>query len=277
MAGVAWRAVACLAAATLVACGDDDQPSVASLVDIPETVAIGRMPEPPSHAATLPAPPPPPTTAPTSSATTAPADAGEVVDGALGESASGSRLILIGDSILASAAPRNDGLLCDALALFGWQVAIEAEPDADVDFATEVLDAALDVEGEPDWNAVGLAFGTRVDGTDEAALAAFTEDLDAVIERVSPRPTILFTLVDADEGRAAVNEVIRSRGDANPNVLVVEFADAGADGVDVVDRAGLQLTDDGMKRFSVRTAAAVGKAPGDSEGECLPSEFVDDT
>jgi hypothetical protein len=32
-----------------------------------------------------------------------------------------------------------------------------------------------------------------------------------------------------------------------------------------------------MKRFSVRTAAAVGKAPGDSQGECLPSEFGDDS
>ena len=35
------------------------------------------------------------------------------------------------------------------------------------------------------------------------------------------------------------------------------------------------LTDDGMKRFSIRTAAAVGDAPGDEEGACLPSQYQD--
>ena len=32
-----------------------------------------------------------------------------------------------------------------------------------------------------------------------------------------------------------------------------------------------------MKRFSIRTAAAFGKAPGDDDGTCLPSDYVDDT
>ena len=86
------------ATVTLVACGGDDEPTVASLVDIPETVAIGRMPEPLSDVATLPTPPPPPTTAPTSSSTTQPnGPTGEVVEGALGESVQGRRVILIGD------------------------------------------------------------------------------------------------------------------------------------------------------------------------------------
>jgi hypothetical protein len=265
-------------ALALVACGGDDEPTVASLVDIPETVAIGQMPEPLSGVATLPTPPPPPTTTPNSSSTTQPGGpSGELVEGALGESVQGRRVILIGDSILASAAPRHDGLLCDALALFGWQAEIDAEPGRDVDFAFDVLDARLEVEGELDWDAVAFSFGSGVDGTDEGELAAFTEDLDAIIERVSPRPTILFTLVEVDDGRAAVNDIIRSRRDAHPNVVVVEFADAGSDGVDVVDPAGLELTDDGMKRFSVRTAAAIGKAPGAGDGECLPSDFIDDS
>jgi hypothetical protein len=266
------------AVVALVACGNDDAPTTASLLDIPDTVAIGEMPEPPSDVATLPTPPPPPTTTPTSTSTTAADGAsGDVAEGALGESVQGRRILLIGDAILASAAPRNDGLLCDALALFGWQAEIDAEPGRDVDFAFEVLDARLEVEGELDWDAVALSFGSRVDGRDQAELAAFTEDLEAVIDRVAPRPTILFTLVEVDDSMAAVNEVIRSRSDAHPNVIVVDFADAGDDGVEVVDATGRALTDDGMKRFSVRTAAAVGKAPGDSQGECLPSEFGDDS
>jgi hypothetical protein len=58
-------------------------------------------------------------------------------------------------------------------------------------------------------------------------------------------------------------------------VLVVDFADAGGDGVPIVDDSGRALTDDGMKRFSIRTAAAAGEAPGGGEGTCLPSEYGD--
>ena len=50
-------------------------------------------------------------------------------------------VLMIGDSILASAAPRNSDRLCDALSLFGWDVEIDAEPGHDPSFVTEVLDA----------------------------------------------------------------------------------------------------------------------------------------
>ncbi len=45
-------------------CGDDGEQVSPTLLDVPETVAIGVLPDPPTDAPTLPSPPPPPTTAP---------------------------------------------------------------------------------------------------------------------------------------------------------------------------------------------------------------------
>ena len=43
----------------LAACGDDDVTTAPSLIDVPETVAMGVLPQPASGALTLPPPPPP--------------------------------------------------------------------------------------------------------------------------------------------------------------------------------------------------------------------------
>ena len=187
---------------------------------------------------------------------------------------------MVGDSILASAAPRNGGQLCDALQLFGWQVEIDALPDRGIDFASEVLDSRMPADSdEPDdWDIVGLSFGSDVDGSDAEAVAEFGTELGELVERIAPRPTLLYTLAEEDDddgSAAAVNEVIRAVPERHANVLVIEFADAGDDGVPVVDAAGRSLTDDGMKRFSIRTAAAVGDAPGEEDSACLPSEYQD--
>ena len=262
----------------IAACGDDDVSTLPSIVDVPETVAMGVLPEQLSDAATLPAPPPPPTTAPTvTTPTPASANPEGPIEGPIGELVDGNRILLVGDSILASAAPRNGGQLCDALVLFGWAAEIDAVSDRGIDFAAGVLDARLtdEEDQEDDWDVVALAFGSDVDGTDADAVAEFGTELGELVERVAPRPVLLYTLVDESEDRAAVNDVIRAQPQSHPNVLVIEFADAGDDGVPVVADSGRALTDDGMKRFSIRTAAAVGDAPGDDDGACLPSEYVD--
>jgi hypothetical protein len=264
--------------AVLTACGDDDATTLPSIVDVPETVAMGVLPQQLSDAPTLPAPPPPPTTAPTESATSTPAamNPDQPIEGPIGELVDGNRILLVGDSILASAAPRNEGELCDALVLFGWAAEIDAVDDRGIDFASGVLDERLTEAGQQDdWDVVAFAFGSDVDGTDADAVAAFGSELAALIERVAPRPVLLYTLVDVGADRAAVNDVIRQQPQSHQNALVIEFSDAGDDGVAVVDDSGRTLTDDGMKRFSIRTAAAVGDAPGDGEGACLPSDYDD--
>src|SRR5918994_4652347 len=95
----------------IAACGDDDVTTLPSVVDVPETVAMGVLPQQLSDASTLPAPPPPPTTAPTESATSTPAamNPDQPIEGPIGELVDGNRILLVGDSILASAAPRSEG------------------------------------------------------------------------------------------------------------------------------------------------------------------------
>jgi hypothetical protein len=263
--------------ATLAACaGDDNQAALPLPLDVPDTVAIGVLPDQPSDAATLPPPPPPPTTAPTATTTAAPAPIGPI-DGTIGEAVEGNRILLIGDSILAATTPRHDGLMCDALVLFGWKAEIDAESGRDIQFANEVLDDRLSGPNSDEWDAVALSFGSQVQGTDSKAVDRFEAALDAVIDRISPRPVALFTLADTGVSAEVVNDVIRSRRDTHPNVVIVEFADAGSDGVPVIDDTSRTLTDDGMKRLSIRTAAAVGKAQGDALGECLPSDYTNDS
>jgi hypothetical protein len=258
----------------LPACGDDDVTSSPTVVDVPETVAMGVLPQPLSNAATLPAPPPPPTTESAATTTSTPALPEEPIEAPVGALVDGNRMLLVGDSVLASAAPRNGGQLCDALVLFGWQAEIDAASDQGIDFGSTVLNERLSGgASKAHWDVVAFVFGSDVDATDTRAVDQFDTALGELIDRVSPRPVLLFTL--AGDDRAAVNAIIRAEPEAHPNALVVEFADAGDDGVPVVDDSGRTLTDDGMKRFSIRTAAAAGDAPGDGNGSCLPTQYLD--
>jgi hypothetical protein len=227
-----------------------------------------------SAAATLPPPPAPPTSAALTPSTSVAAEAIDD-DRPIGERVLGDRVLLIGDSVMASTAPRNDGLMCEALSLYGWDAEIDAEPGQPIEFADEVLDRQL--TDDSDWDVVVLSFGSQVDGTDPVALGAFERDLDALFVRLEPRPVLVFTLAEVSPGREQINAMIRARPRFHPNAVVLEFADAGADGVPLVEDDLLTLTDDGMKRLSIRTAAALGNAPDDADGACLPSDFIDDT
>ena len=55
----------------------------------------------------------------------------------IGSLVTGNRLLMIGDSITASAAKRYGDELCDALVPLGWQVEVDAEPSRFVDFGNE--------------------------------------------------------------------------------------------------------------------------------------------
>jgi hypothetical protein len=251
--------------------GGEDETVQPALIDVPETVAIGVLPAPLSDSPTLPAPPPPPTTTPASTSTTT-VVTGPIV-GPVADHVSGNRLLMIGDALLATATPRNDGLMCDAVTLFGWETEIDAEPGHDIGFAGDVLDERLEPDGEEPWDVVALMIGNELDGSDPAIASAFAEELDRLIERIAPRPVVIFTLPVADPGRSVLNDIINDRPNSYPNAVVIDFATKGGAADEVVDDTGLALTDDGNKRISVITAAALGKAPGGATGECLPSEY----
>ena len=61
----------------------------------------------------------------------------------VGEIVAGNRILIIGDSIMASTSSRYGGQMCDALVPLGWEVAVEAEPSRFIDFGNRVLDKVL--------------------------------------------------------------------------------------------------------------------------------------
>ena len=144
---------------TLPGCGASDAAPTTTPTGVPATVALGGLPGPLSGALK---PPAPPTTEPAATTSTAPPIPRIV--GTIGEAVDGPRVLVIGDSVMATIAPRNDGIACDVLPTFGWQVEIAAEPGRFVEFGEVVLDKLLRPESGDDWDAVAVMLGNQFDG-----------------------------------------------------------------------------------------------------------------
>lgn len=255
------------------ACGSGETSAPPRNFDVPETVALGQLPEPLSDTSSIPAPPttPPASVAPTTQAPRQP------VAGAIADAVVGYRVLLIGDTLLASTAPRNDGIMCDVLSDFGWTVEIAAEPGRFIEFGHEVLDERLlPTDGEP-WDVVALMFGNHFGGD----LDGFVRQLETMLQRLSPRPTIVYTLSEVNDDAVVINAFIRELPRSFPSVVVVDWAAATeARPIDLLDGDGPQLTEEGSGLLAQYTAAALGKTlRGElgQSGECLASLFVDDS
>jgi hypothetical protein len=250
----------------LVACGGDDTVT-STLPRVSETVPLGELPEPPTATGPQVTPPTiaPPTTVPEPEVVPITAPVGDVV--------SGNRVLLIGDTAMMSLTPRHDGIACDVLGDVGWQVGIEAELGRYVGFAEQVIDTLV-VDAGDDWDVVGLMFGHHLDTTPDE----FGEALDTQLDVLGDVPVLLYTRSEVDDDSAALNEIIRDRADARPNVLIVDWGQAVADEEDLtlVDDNGLP-TAEGMERIVLLTAAALGEPPTDADGECLDPLFTDDS
>lgn len=253
------------AAAAVGACSSGSSAPPAAVV-VPETVAIGGMPRPLSDTTmpTLPEVTPAPSTTTTTEPTREP------ISGPLADEVSGDRVLLIGDTALAATTPRAGGILCDVVTGFGWDVQIEAEPGRPIEFADEVLDALLD-EG---WDVVGLMFGHHVTVT----VTDFEQRLDALLDRLAPRPVILYTVAESGDVQVEVNRVIRERQRSRFNVVVVDWAEATDDEPDVLlEDGGPVPSEEGAGRLALFTAALLSRVPGDEPGACLESVFTDDS
>lgn len=233
-------------------------------IDVPETVAIGGLPRPLSGTtvASVPAP-----TAPSTTPTTTAAPVR--IDGPLAEAVGGRRLLLIGDTALAATTPRAGGIMCEVVSGFGWEVAVEAEPGRPLAFADEVLDAV----GE-DWDVVGLMFGHHVpDSVDD-----FERTLDELLDRLSARPVVLYTVAELGSEQRVVNEMLRARSRSRTNVVLLDWAEATAAEPDVLlDGGGPRPTEEGAGRLALFTAALLSRVPGDEPGACLDAVFTDDS
>lgn len=233
----------------------------------PGTIPLDGLPEP-LTSDTLPPVPPVPTTPDDAATSTVPAtgpaigtEPGDpaIEPGAVGELVAGRDVLVIGDSILASTAPRFGGLLCEVLnESFGWSVEIHAETGQAVEFGELVLDERLEPPGLEGFDAVVVMLGNNYRGNYDE----YTLQLEALLERLAPRPTVLYTLTETTPDHTRINEYIRWRSYFHPNVIVVDWAEYTAAEPDRLLAAdGLHPSDEGRGRLALFTAAALGPAP----------------
>lgn len=231
----------------------------------PGTLPLDGLPEPLTgvSAAPLPTRPTDTSVAPTTepgepTISTEPGDP-PIEPGAVGGLVDGNRLLLIGDSIMASTSERFGGVLCDVLNdSFGWSVEIHAETGRHIEFSDTVLRERLDPPGLAGFDAAAVMLGNNYRGNYDE----YTMRLEALIEQLEPMPTILYTLTERHPDHARINEFIRWRSYFHPNVIVIDWARYTGDEPDrLLAGDGLHLTDEGRGRLVMFTAAALGQAP----------------
>jgi len=191
----------------------------------------------------------------------------------IGEIADGNRILMIGDSILASTSSRYGNHMCNAVVPLGWHVAVEAEPSRFIDFGNRVLDKELsdDPDPEDDWNAAVVFLGSNY-GSDAFK---YEVELAKILDRLTPRPILLLTVTEYRANYVEVNEVVNRLGAERENVTVLDWKSISeTPGVLSGDR--LHPTDAGRRVLAESVAAALGPFP-DGIGECLRSTFRDDS
>lgn len=268
-----YTAVVLSGLSVVAGCGASEVATIATIEPVPETVELGAFPEPLTGVGVPEVATPTTETVATSApSTTAPRR--DPISGPLGDEVFGNRIILIGDTVIASTAPRFDGAMCDALEAFGWQTEIEAEVGRFVDFGLAVYDARVAPETGEEWDAVGIMFGNHFEGDAEQ----FENDLTELVTAVSPRPTIVYTVYENDTYQASLNEIIRQLPRFFPNVVIVDWAQIVAADPDVlVADTPSDLSDEGRGRLALFTAAALGQAPSGEPPGCVESVFTDDS
>jgi len=186
----------------------------------------------------------------------------------IGTLVAGNKLLMIGDSITASAAKRYGGEWCNTLVPLGWQVEVDAEPSRFVDFGNDVLDKRLSAK----WDAAYVFLGSNYLGDQEA----YRKQLEKIVQRLSPMPVLLLTVTLFDDSRQQVNDAITLVSAEFPNVRVLDWGSiAAADATTILRGDGLHLTDQGRAVLASTVAGEMGKAPTEP-GKCLSTLFHND-
>jgi hypothetical protein len=273
------RTLRVLAAGCLVlaACGTSDAaaPEPASTVG-----DVGVLPGTLPGAPTVPSTDAPAATtgpsAPTStSGEPAPSTAPRVNDGrvSVGRIAAGNRVLVIGDSILASISDRYGGQLCAELVPRGWVVEVDAEVGRFVRFGRQVL-AARPAE---DWDVAVVMLGNNYDGDPDD----FARELGLLLDELEPLPVVLLSVTRFEPQQDEVNWIVTQAANARADVLLVDWATptaADAPGSsELLAGDGLHLSATGQHALAERIRRALGNAPAGSEGDCLRSTFRDDS
>jgi hypothetical protein len=260
-ATLAGLALAALAVGCGPGAGDEGAATDVASTPVPTLGGVGSVPEspPPDRQAIVRIP--------------APVNLDGTAAALIGDLAAGNRILLIGDSILASTAQRYGGQMCDQLVPLGWEVAVEAEPSRFIDFGNRVLDRMLDEEAEPadDWHAAVVFLGSNYGGDE----VRFEGELRVILERLDDRPTLLFTVTEYRDYYAEVNEVVRRLAAEYDNVTIIDWEAISAyPGVLSSDR--LHPTETGREVLAQAVAGALGPAL-IGEGDCLRPQFRNDS
>lgn len=182
--------------------------------------------------------------------------------------APGNRILMIGDSILASTSKRYSNTMCDALVPLGWQVEIEAEVSRGIDFGVDVMQA----RGDAGWDA-GLVFlGTNY-GNDANQYLKF---LNRIVTAFGDVPVVLVTVGEHRAEMRDVNRVIEDLTDVYDNLSIVDWRTITAETPSLLNVDGIHPTTKGREVLAGAVAFHLGTAP-TGPGKCLDSVFADDS
>lgn len=179
------------------------------------------------------------------------------LDGVLGATASGNRILALGDSITAAIGPQFGGQLCDALEDQGWYLGVDAVQGRALDAGLDDLDGDIDID---DWDAAIVNLGANYRGDAEQ----YDRELEQVLDILDGRPTILVTVSEFQEDIAEVNYVIRDVAKDRDDVWVLEWSEVTADDDSLTGSDRLHLSEDGRALLADLLAEAVGDAPAGS-------------
>lgn len=185
----------------------------------------------------------------------------------VGEAADGPRILMIGDSILASLSRRYSNLACKQLTPLGWQMSIEAEIGRAVEFGPRVLAAKMDET----WHAAVVFLGTNYWRDQDK----YEVDLQRVLDRLAPRPTVLISVSEWRTEQREVNEVIADQVLNRDNIWFIDWR-AISRTPGVLSSDDVHPSDEGNDLLVSLLVETLGRAPGGAQGACLPSEFSDD-
>ena len=187
----------------------------------------------------------------------------------IGSMVTGNRLLMIGDSITASAADRYGGEFCKTLAPLGWQVEVDAEPSRFIDFGNQVLDKRLAAK----WDAAYVFLGTNYLGDQQS----YRKQLEKIVQRLAPTPVVLLTVTEFADNRREVNDAITLVAAEFANAHLLEWGAIAAAGADTILRGdGHHLTNSGRTTLASNVAAVLGQAPV-QPGNCLSTLFTNDS
>lgn len=259
--------VAALCAVGLVACsavGSDGNSAAPTSVAVSSSVGVGPLPPVLSTVAL----PISTTTSVESTTTTSTAPAAPLVQ--LGELVTGNRVLMIGDSILASVSKRYGNEVCRTMTPLGWRVEVEAEVSRFIDFGLIVADKML----EQDWDAIVIFLGTNYNGDANQ----YFKVMNRLINRFGDRPVVVVTVGERNAEMVDVNKILRALDETYLNVTIVDWAAAAAADPGLLREDLIHLSEIGRLSLAMLLAQRFGTAPtGSGKGRCLDQVFVDDS